>query len=50
MNDEQDALTVTFLELRGADTFYTVTVAPVINSSRLKGKRIKTKLLPSPPR
>ena len=50
MKGENDVMTVTFLELKGADTFYMATVAPVINSSRLKGKQCKTKLLPSRPR
>jgi len=45
-----DAMNVTFFELNGENASYSVTVAPVINSSRLKGKRFKTKLLPSPPK
>jgi len=44
---ENEAMTVKFLELKGADTLYTVTISPVINSSRLKGKRMKTKLVQS---
>merc|ERR1712096_167678 len=47
---ENDAMTVTFVELNGENTFYMLTVTPVIDSSRLKGKSFKTKLLPSPPR
>lgn len=42
---DNEVMSIKFLELKGADTLYTVTVSPVINSSRLKGKRMKTKLV-----
>jgi len=47
---DQKTMCAMFSNLNGGDTFYTITLAPVINSSRLKGKRMKTKLLPSPPK
>ena len=50
LKEDEKTMCTTFSNLRGGDVFYMVTVAPVINSSRLKGKRIKTKLLPSPPK
>jgi len=50
LQEDEKTMCTTFSNLKGGDTFYMVTVAPVINSSRLKGKRIKTKLLPSPPK
>jgi len=50
LKEHEKTMCTTFSNLKGGDTFYMVTVAPVINSSRLKGKRIKTKLLPSPPK
>merc|ERR1711915_1121643 len=48
--DKSEVKSLSFDNLKGGDTMYTITVAPVINSSRLKGKKISTKLLPSPPR
>lgn len=48
--DKHEVKSLSFDNLKGGDTMYTITVAPVINSSRLKGKKISTKLLPSPPR